>query len=90
MNNFNVGDLLELGFLFQFECSWFWYFKRKELFMFDGNVCYIFSSDFFHSGLNINFLKQTYGNKKFHSLSFVSAMSPMLFSERTIKFNFEQ
>lgn len=66
MNNFNVGDLLELGFLFQlekvFEWSWFWYFKRKELFMFIGNACYIFSSDFFHRGLNINFLKLVYGN----------------------------
>lgn len=36
---------------------------QEEGVVFIGNARYGFSSDYFHRGLNINFLKLIYGNK---------------------------
>lgn len=60
--------------------------------MFIGNAGYGFSSDCFHRGMNINFLKLIYGNKQ-HSAHFLLCqlcLSPVLFSESTMKFHLEQ
>lgn len=56
--------------------------------MFDGNVCYIFSSDFFHSGLNVNFLKQMYGNKQIPLTFFCVSYVTYAFFRKDYKIQF--